>query len=90
MSEQAPVVETAEGTIGTPAPTPAAEAPKAEAPKPSPAQDLRNIQMLIVSGIYPGNVAPQVVAAYQLLEKMAQKVELEAAHEAEFKARQKA
>jgi len=69
---------------------PAAEAPKAEAQKPGPAQDLRNIQMLIVSGIFPGNVAPQVVSAYQLLEKMAQKVELDAAHEAEFKARQKA
>lgn len=73
MNEQAPVVDPIEvPTVQAPA----AEAPKAEA-KPSPAQDLRNIQMLIVSGIFPGNVAPQVVAAYQLLEKMAQKVEEE-------------
>ena len=60
------------------------------APKVSPAQDLRNIQALIVNGIFPGNVAPEVVKAYQLLEAMAQKVELDAAHEAEFKARQAA
>lgn len=73
MNEQAPVAEQLE----LPLDTPAAEAPKAEAPKPSPAQDLRNVQMLIVSGIFPGNVAPQVVAAYQMLEKMAQKVEEE-------------
>lgn len=47
--------------------------------KPSPAQDLRNLQMLLVSGIYPGNVAPQVVAGYNLLEKMC--VAIEAGHE---------
>jgi hypothetical protein len=50
----------------------------APAAKPSPAQDLRNIQMLLVSGIFPGNVAPQVVAAYNMLEQMAKKVEADA------------
>ncbi len=66
-----------EGTVSVPV----AVEVKAETPavaKPSPAQDLRNIQMLLVSGIYPGNIAPQVVAAYQLLEKMALKVEEDA------------
>jgi len=69
----------------------AAEAAKVQAgtaPKVSPAQDIRNIQMLLVSGIYPGNVAPQIVAAYQLLEKLASKIELDAQHEEEWKARQ--
>jgi hypothetical protein len=47
----------------------------AEKPKVSPAQDLRNIQALIVNGIFPGNVAPEVVKAYKLLEDMAQVVE---------------
>ena len=42
---------------------------------PSPAQDLRNIQALLAGGIFPGNYAPQVVAAYQLLEKMAKEIE---------------
>lgn len=51
---------------------------KAEAPKPGPAQDLRAIQALIVNGIFPGNVAPQVVKAFELLEHMAQQVEREA------------
>jgi hypothetical protein len=51
----------------------------AEKPKVSPAQDLRNIQALIVNGIFPGNVAPEVVKAYQLLEQMALVVEKEAA-----------
>lgn len=46
--------------------------------KPSPAQDLRNLQMLLVSGIFPGNVAPQVVAGYHLLEQMAVRIEAEA------------
>jgi hypothetical protein len=43
--------------------------------KPSPAQDLRDIQMLLISGIFPGNMAPSVVKAYQLLEQMAKAVE---------------
>lgn len=62
---------------------PVTDAPKetvnnTEAPKPSPAQDLRDIQMLIVAGMFPGNVSPQVVKAYQLLEKMAQQIEADA------------
>ena len=46
-----------------------------EAPKVSPAQDLRNIQALIANGIFIGNMAPEVVKAYQLIEKMALEVE---------------
>lgn len=66
-----------EATVETPVvENKATETPTAA--KPSPAQDLRNIQMLLVSGIFPGNVAPQVVAAYSLLEKMALKVEEDA------------
>lgn len=52
-----------------------------EAPKnntPSPAQDLRDIQALVVTGIYPGNMAPAIVKAYQLLEAMAREVEAKA------------
>ncbi len=45
------------------------------APKPSPAQDLRDLQALVVTGIYPGNMAPAVVKAYQLLEAMARDIE---------------
>lgn len=56
----------------------AENAVKQEAPKPSAAQDLRNIQALLAGGIFPGNYAPQIVAAYQLLEKMASQVEMEA------------
>jgi hypothetical protein len=55
------------------------DAPVAEKPKVSPAQDLRNIQALIVNGIFPGNVAPEVVKAYQLLEQMALVIEKDAA-----------
>lgn len=43
--------------------------------KPSPAQDLRDIQGLLVNGIFPGQVAPAVVKAYQLLEHMAKAIE---------------
>lgn len=46
--------------------------------KASPAQDLRDIQMLLLGGIFPGNVAPAVVKAYQLLEQMSQKIEKDA------------
>lgn len=66
------------------------EEPKPEAPKAGPAQDLREIQALLVNGIFPGNVAPQIVKAFHMLETMASKVELDAKHEEEFKARQKA
>jgi len=52
------------------------EQPKAESkPKVSPAQDLRNIQQLLVLGIFPGQAAPEICKAYQLLEAMAKKVE---------------
>ena len=59
------------------------EAPKAapeavkvtETPKISPAQDLRDIQALIVNGVFMGNMAPAVSKAYTLLEKMAQEIE---------------
>ena len=47
----------------------------ADVPKVSPAKDLREIQALIANGIFPGNVAPSVVKAYNLLEQMAQVVE---------------
>ncbi len=80
MSEQTPVAE---------APQPEAKA--APAPEQaSPAKDLRDIQSLLVMGIFPGQMAPAVVKAYQLLEHMAVKVEIDAKNEAEFKARQKA
>ncbi len=81
MSEATPVIE-------TPSKEEAKEAPAAKVA--SPAQDLRDIQGLLVMGIFPGQMAPAVVKAYQILEHMAQKVETEAKNEAEFKARQKA
>ena len=56
-----------------------AEEVKKEPVKESPAKDIREIQMLIVNGIFPGNVAPQVVKAYQLLESMAVEIEKGAA-----------
>lgn len=52
---------------------PVVEAP--EAPKESPAKDLREIQALLVNGIFPGNVAPQVVKAFHLLDQMCQSIE---------------
>jgi hypothetical protein len=54
------------------------EAPKAPEVVKSPAADLRDIQALLANGIYPGNVAPAIVKAYQLLEKMAVEVEASA------------
>jgi len=48
---------------------------KPEPPKESPAKDLREIQALIVNGIFPGNIAPQVVKAFHLLESMCKVVE---------------
>lgn len=47
---------------------------KSEA-KASPAQELREIQHLLLGGIFPGNVAPAVVKGYQLLEKMCVDIE---------------
>ncbi len=57
---------------------PVVEVPPTEAKKESkvsPAQDLRDIQYLLLNGIFPGNVAPAVVKAYTLLENMAKQVE---------------
>ena len=48
---------------------------KKEAAKVSPAQDLRDIQQLLVVGIYPGQMAPAVVKSFHLLEQMAQQIE---------------
>lgn len=48
---------------------------KPEAPKESPAKDLREIQALLVNGIFPGNVAPQVVKAFHLLDQMCSQIE---------------
>ncbi len=75
MSENATVVETAavepNGNV------------KAEdvkcSPKESPAKDLRDIQGLLTNGMFPGNVAPAIIKAFNLLENMAQVVEREAA-----------
>ena len=52
---------------------------KASAPKESPAKDLREIQALLINGIFPGNQAPAIVKAFHLLEAMAQQVETSAA-----------
>lgn len=57
-----------------------AEAPKAEASAPAqpvrgPAHDLREIQNLLLGGIFPGNVAPAVITAYKLLDDMAKRIE---------------
>lgn len=70
MEETTVVTEKQEGLFAEPS--------KAEAPKPGPADELRQIQALLVNGIFPGNIAPQVVKAFQLLEAMAQKVEADA------------
>lgn len=49
------------------------------APKPSPAQDLRDIQNLLLGGMFPGQVSPQVVKSFSLLETMAREIEAKAA-----------
>ena len=67
--------KTAENT-----PTGDAAKGKPQPPAVSPAQDLRNLQMLLVSGIFPGNVAPQIVQGYKLLDDMAAKIEKEAGY----------
>lgn len=72
VSKNEPVVDAPKETVDNSAP----EAPKNT---PSPAQDLRDIQGLLVNGIFPGQVAPTVVKAYQILEKMAQQIEAAAA-----------
>jgi hypothetical protein len=55
--------------------SPAQDSAATAVQKVSPAQDLRDIQMLLVGGIYPGNMAPMVVKAYSMLEAMAKQVE---------------
>ena len=67
MSESAPVVEAPQEVKAAPA----------EVSKASPAQDLRDIQALLVTGVFQGNMAPALVKAYQLLEMMASQVENE-------------
>lgn len=53
--------------------------------QPGPADELRQIQMLLINGIFPGNVAPQVVKGYQYLDALAAKIEAEAkANEGSF------
>lgn len=64
------------------APKTAIDGPVVEAKKVSPAQDLRDIQYLLLNGIFPGNVAPSVVKSYHLLEQMAVQVEKDAADKA--------
>lgn len=62
-------------TPDAPVASPEVTAAPADAKKASPAQDLRDIQMLLVGGIFPGNMAPMVVKAYNMLEAMAKQVE---------------
>lgn len=40
-----------------------------------PADDLREIQMLLVRGQFPGEVAPMVVKGFQFLDKLASTIE---------------
>jgi len=58
------------------------DVPVADVKKVSPAQDLRDIQYLLLNGIFPGNVAPSVVKSYHLLEQMASQVEKDHAEKA--------
>ena len=48
---------------------------EAKPPVKGPADDLRSIQNLLVSGIFPGNLAPAVVQGFRLLDEMAKAVE---------------
>lgn len=73
MYEATQVPAAVESPVETKAEAPTAEASKASAA--SPAQDLRDIQMLLLGGQFPGNVAPQVIKSYHLLEQMASEVE---------------
>lgn len=43
-----------------------------------PADDLREIQMLLVRGQFPGEVAPMVVKGFQFLDKLASTIEASA------------
>jgi len=90
MNEETPAVQDAE-TI-TPRAATAEEAKAIEAAKnePGPAHELRQAQALIAGGLYPGQMAPAIVAAFNHIGKLAEKIELDYKHEQEFKARQKA
>jgi hypothetical protein len=73
VSSSEPVVVAPELTQTNTTPDTAKNTP--EVPKLGPAQDLRNIQTLLVMGQFPGQAAPEVCKAYQLLEAMAKKIE---------------
>lgn len=86
MSEETPVVP----VIAEAAPeVKAAVAKEIEAAKePGPAHELRQAQALLAGGLFPGQMAPAVQTAFAYIGKLADKLELDAKHEAEFKARQ--
>lgn len=58
------------------------------AKEPGPAHELRQAQALLAGGLFPGQMAPAVQSAFAYIGKLADKIELDAKHEAEFKARQ--
>lgn len=66
-SQEVPPVETKAEVVPTPA-TPAQR-------PAGPADDLREIQMLLVRGQFPGEVAPMVVKGFQFLDKLATTIE---------------
>lgn len=74
MSEQTPVADNLVNEVKAPE---SAQKPSMQG-TPSPAQDLRDLQALLTNGIFPGNVAPAIVKAYNLIEKMAVQVEKDA------------
>ncbi len=96
--EETPAVQDAE--IVTPRQATTEEAAAVEAQKANegaavkakegPAYELRQAQALLAGGMFPGQMAPAVQSAFVYLGKLAAKIELDAEHEAEFKARQKA
>jgi hypothetical protein len=79
VSSSSPVTdapkETPVNTKAEPAKIPPSPAQDSAGKAVSPAQDLRDIQGLLVNGIFPGQLAPSVVKAYNLLEKLAVQIE---------------
>jgi hypothetical protein len=59
---------------------------KPEQPKESPAKGLREVQFLLENGMFPGNVAPSIKRGWELLDKLAAKVEQDAGYVKENKA----
>jgi hypothetical protein len=55
-----------------------AKAVDAAAAKPGPAHELRQAQALLAGGLFPGQMAPAVVSAFQTLGKIADKIEADA------------